>query len=225
MSVYKHELPRLHRHALLPLWTRILVARALWFRRSLVIQDHGWAFHRLPRCPAHRLPVGIYLANNPAGKSAHRARKPARLQRSMPAFFSMCSQIQCWFALVLSAWIAPRLITFDLADNALPILLSHPISRFGYVFGKFVALFAFALRRSHGFPCLLLFAYQGYSSPQPWAGSQSPHRRRPACRVRPLDYVALDSRPGAFVLGQVERSSPLASSSPPSLSRRAWAAS
>jgi ABC-type transport system involved in multi-copper enzyme maturation permease subunit len=70
----------------------------------------------------------------------------------------------------MASWIAPRLITFDLADNALPILLSHPISRFGYVFGKFIALFG-SLSLVTWLPCLLLFAYQGYSSSQPWAAS------------------------------------------------------
>jgi len=52
----------------------------------------------------------------------------------------------------------------------LPILLSHPISRFGYVFGKFIALFG-SLSLITWIPCLLLFAYQGYSSAQPWVMS------------------------------------------------------
>jgi ABC-type transport system involved in multi-copper enzyme maturation permease subunit len=60
--------------------------------------------------------------------------------------------MQSWLALVLASWVAPRLMGFDLADNALPILLSHPISRFGYVLGKFIALFG-SLSWSHGFPC------------------------------------------------------------------------
>jgi ABC-type transport system involved in multi-copper enzyme maturation permease subunit len=58
------------------------------------------------------------------------------------SFFLGVLQMQSWIALILTAWVAPRLISFDLADNALPILLSHPISRFGYVFGKFMAIFA-----------------------------------------------------------------------------------
>jgi ABC-type transport system involved in multi-copper enzyme maturation permease subunit len=84
-----------------------------------------------------------------------------------PTFFLTMLEIQCWAALAVTAWIAPRLITFDLADNALPILLSHPISRFGYVLGKFAALFS-SLSLVTWVPCLLLFLYQGYSSPLPW---------------------------------------------------------
>ncbi len=49
----------------------------------------------------------------------------------------------------------------------MPILLSHPISRFGYVLGKLIALFA-CLSLVTWIPCLLLFAFQGYSSAQPW---------------------------------------------------------
>jgi ABC-type transport system involved in multi-copper enzyme maturation permease subunit len=71
---------------------------------------------------------------------------------------------------VLTAWIAPRLVSFDLADNALPILLSHPISRFGYVLGQFIALFS-SLSLVTWIPSLLLFAYQGYTSPRPWVGA------------------------------------------------------
>ena len=85
-------------------------------------------------------------------------------------FFLKVLATQSWLALVLASWIAPRLISFDLADNALPILLSHPISRFGYVFGKFIALFG-SLSLVTWIPCLLLFAYQGYSASQPWAMS------------------------------------------------------
>ena len=66
-------------------------------------------------------------------RAAHR-RKGSELHLAINAgFFLKVLEVQSWLALVMTAWIAPRLITFDLADNALPILLSHPISRFGYV--------------------------------------------------------------------------------------------
>jgi len=61
-------------------------------------------------------------------------------------------------------------VSFDLSDNALPILLSHPISRFGYVLGKFIALF-WCLSLATWIPALLLFVYQGYTSPLPWFGA------------------------------------------------------
>ena len=111
--------------------------------------------------------IGIYLANNPMAMAliSQGAKDSMAIDASL---FLKILEGQCWLALVLTSWIAPRVISFDLADNALPILLSHPISRFGYLLGKFLALFA-SLSAVTWIPCLLLFAYQGYSSATPWA--------------------------------------------------------
>jgi ABC-type transport system involved in multi-copper enzyme maturation permease subunit len=112
---------------------------------------------------------GIYFANNPMARALIGDRGSSLI--SVDAnFFLKVLAVQSWLALVLASWIAPRIISFDLADNALPILLSHPISRFSYVFGKFIALIA-SLSLVTWIPCLLLFAYQGYSSPQAWTGA------------------------------------------------------
>lgn len=109
---------------------------------------------------------GIYLANNPMARLLLGHDAPRALTINARYFLNML-QVQSWLALALAAWVAPRLITYDLADNALPILLSHPISRFGYVLGKFIALFA-SLSLATWVPMLILFGYQGYASPQPW---------------------------------------------------------
>jgi ABC-type transport system involved in multi-copper enzyme maturation permease subunit len=113
--------------------------------------------------------VVIYLANNPIARALilHGISRETAINAS---FFLKVLASQCWLALVLTAWIAPRLVSFDLADNALPILLSHPISRFGYVLGKFIALFC-SLSLVTWIPSLLLFIDQGYTSPQPWFGA------------------------------------------------------
>jgi ABC-type transport system involved in multi-copper enzyme maturation permease subunit len=109
--------------------------------------------------------VGIYLANNPVARMLTMQRSPVLAINA--GYFVKVLETQCWLALVLTAWIAPRLVCFDISDNALPILLSHPISRFGYVLGKFMALSS-CLSLVTWIPCTLLFAYQGYSSAQPW---------------------------------------------------------
>lgn len=110
---------------------------------------------------------GIYFANNPMARAliGNRGEQMIAIDGR---FFLKVLEVQSWLALVLASWVAPRLITFDLADNALPILLSHPISRLAYFSGKFLSLFA-SLSAVTWVPCLLLFAYQSYSSPQPWA--------------------------------------------------------
>jgi len=163
LSVYKHEY-RAYEGRLTPLRSRVsVVARYAW--------DEAWSSRVTPglfvltMLPVIVYLVGIYLANNETARMLFG-------NRNMPfainaAFFLKVLSTQCWLALVMTAWIAPRLVSFDLADNALPIVLSHPISRFGYVLGKFITLFT-SLSLITWVPCLLLFAYQGYSSAQPW---------------------------------------------------------
>jgi ABC-type transport system involved in multi-copper enzyme maturation permease subunit len=109
--------------------------------------------------------VLIYVSDNPAVRLL--IGRGASALEINEKFFLGVLETQCWFAMVLSAWVAPRLITFDLADSALPILLSHPISRFGYLAGKFIGVFLM-LSYVTWIPCLILFVYQSYASPQPW---------------------------------------------------------
>jgi ABC-type transport system involved in multi-copper enzyme maturation permease subunit len=167
MAVYKRNYKAYERNVT-PVWSRVLVLARYAF-------DEAWSskitiglfiFCLLP-CIMSLLV--IYLANNPVARALVGGRGPETLAIDAK-FFLKVLQTQSWLALVMASWIAPRLITFDLADNALPILLSHPISRFGYVFGKFIALFS-SLSLITWLPCLLLFADQAYSSSQPWAMS------------------------------------------------------
>jgi ABC-type transport system involved in multi-copper enzyme maturation permease subunit len=167
MAVYKRNYTA-YAGALTPVWTRVLVLARYAF-------DEAWAskitvglfiFCLLPCLVA----LGaIYFADNPLARALVAGRGQEFLAVDAQ-FFLKIQQTQSWLALVLASWIAPRMITFDLADNALPILLSHPISRFGYVFGKFIALLG-SLSLVTWIPCLLLFLYQTYSAPQPWAMS------------------------------------------------------
>jgi ABC-type transport system involved in multi-copper enzyme maturation permease subunit len=165
MSVYKHNY-RAYAGRVTPLWTRVLVL-ARYGLAEVWSSKISIGLFTVSLAPFLVFLVGIYLANNPIARFLiTKGNSPGFSINA--AFFLKMLEVQSWFALVLASWVAPRLITFDLADNALPILLSHPISRFGYVFGKFVALFA-ALSVVTWIPSLMLFAYQGYSSPQPWA--------------------------------------------------------
>jgi ABC-type transport system involved in multi-copper enzyme maturation permease subunit len=168
LSVYKHNY-RAYTGRVTPLWTRILVLARyglaeVWSSKITI------GLFTLSFLPTFVFIILIYLANNPIARALILHGNDARDLSINSMFFLVVLEIQCWAALVITAWIAPRLITFDLADNALPILLSHPISRFGYVLGKFAALFG-SLSLVTWVPCLLLFVYQGYSSAQPWAAA------------------------------------------------------
>lgn len=151
-----------------PLWMRVFVLARYGFAEAWSSKITVTLF-TLSLLPFLVFLVGIYLANNPIAQ--HLILKGSQRIYGIDArFFLGVLQVQSWIALILTAWIAPRLISFDLADNALPILLSHPISRVGYLFGKFAAIFA-SLSAVTWIPCLLLFVYQCYASPQPWAAA------------------------------------------------------
>jgi ABC-type transport system involved in multi-copper enzyme maturation permease subunit len=83
-------------------------------------------------------------------------------------YFFAVLQGQCWMALVLTAWIGPRLVAIDLSNNALPTILSHPISRLEYVLAKFAVMAGF-ISAVTWLPVLLLFSMQSYLSPKAWA--------------------------------------------------------
>jgi ABC-type transport system involved in multi-copper enzyme maturation permease subunit len=164
MSVYKHDY-RAYSGTITPMWARIgvLVRYGLaeaW--SSKITIGLGLA----AMIPFIIFLVQIYLANNPATRMLV-SKNALRFLDVDTAYFLRALEAQCWFALPLMSWVAPRLITYDLADNALPILLSHPVSRFGYVLGKFIALFA-SLAFVTLLPCIVLFVYQCYFAPPGW---------------------------------------------------------
>ena len=163
MSVYKHEY-RAYTGTLTPLWARVAVVVRYAFAEAWSSRITATLF-TLSMAPVIVYLIGIYLANNPLARAL--IMHGNSFLTINASYFVKVLETQSWLALVLTAWIAPRLISFDLADNALPILLSHPISRFGYVLGKFIALFA-CLSLVTWIPCLLLFVFEGYSSAQPW---------------------------------------------------------
>jgi len=167
MAVYKRNYSA-YTGTVTPVWTRVLVLARYAFEEAWAskITVGLFIFCLLPCIMSL---VVIYLGDNPIARALVGGQGQQMLAIDAK-FFLKVLQTQAWLALVMASWIAPRLITFDLADDALPILLSHPISRFGYVFGKFIALFG-SLSLITWIPCLLLFVDQAYSSSQPWAMS------------------------------------------------------
>lgn len=165
MSVYRLQY-RAYTGNVTPLWMRILVVARYGFNEAWSSKITVGLFI-LSLLPTLVFLVVVYLSNNPMARALVGADSSGLTINAR--FFLVVLQIQSWLALVLASWVAPRLMGFDLADNALPILLSHPISRFGYVLGKFVALFG-SLSLVTWVPIMILFLDQSYSSPVPWAG-------------------------------------------------------
>jgi ABC-type transport system involved in multi-copper enzyme maturation permease subunit len=164
MSVFNHDY-RPYEGRLTPLKSRplVLARYALHEAWSSKISIGLFVLSLLP-CLVEL--VIIYVADNPIARTLIMRGGDSMLVIN-ERFFLNVLETQCWSALVLAAWIAPRLVSFDLGDNALPILLSHPVSRFGYLLGKFLAL-VLSLSYVTWIPCLILFVYQCYASPQPW---------------------------------------------------------
>jgi len=163
MSVFLHEYQP-YSGRTTPLWTRPLVLARYGLAEAWSSKITVGLFV-LSLLPCIVETVFIYVADNPVARMLI-ARDNSVLAIN-EKFFLNVLETQCWFALVLASWVAPRLLSFDLADSALPILLSHPISRFGYLAGKFIAVFLM-LAYITVIPCLSLFVYQGYASSQPW---------------------------------------------------------
>ena len=114
----------------------------------------------------------IYIVNNDAVRmllSASGNAGPAPNIVMNERYFLVVMSVQCWMALALTAWIGPRLVSLDFSNNALPIILSHPISRLEYVVAKFTVLFGF-LSVVTWIPMLYLFGFQSFMSTKPWAG-------------------------------------------------------
>lgn len=106
----------------------------------------------------------VYLSHN----SAVRSFLPAAAAFAVDnAFFHRNLAIQGFLAVVITAWIGPTLIAPDLANGALPLYLSRPLTRTGYVAGKMGALLL-ALSLVTWVPNLLVFTVQGSLAGADW---------------------------------------------------------
>jgi len=113
--------------------------------------------------------VFIYLMNSETARALLGMQQLSLLAIDEKFFLQLLSA-QCWLALLPTAWIGPRLISQDLTHNALPIILSRPITRREYVLGKLVVLWGF-MSAVTWVPLLLMFAFQARMSVVPWVGS------------------------------------------------------
>jgi ABC-2 type transport system permease protein len=81
-------------------------------------------------------------------------------------FFYRGLQVQGTLAFVLAVFVGPGLVSPDLADGALPLILSRPISRAGYVLGKLTVLVGL-LSAVSWLPLALLVLFEAGLAPQP----------------------------------------------------------
>ena len=100
----------------------------------------------------------IYVAYSPAVRALLEISSASDFVRT-PGFFVVTLTVQGWLAFLLTAWVAPVLVSPDLVNGALPLYLSRPFTRAEYVLGKATVLLTL-LSAITWVPGLLLFALE-----------------------------------------------------------------
>src|SRR5438552_17784954 len=164
MAVYKRGYQR-YQGPLSAYWSRLFVLpRFAWQRlmqQRLVVILFVIAMFWPLGCAGF-----IYLANHVellqgfGGKLASNFKVDAQ-------FFVVFMNAQAFFAIVLSAFAGPSLIAPDLANGALPLYFSRPLSRSEYVAARMLVL-AGILSPITWVPGLLLFAMQSGNAGWNW---------------------------------------------------------
>lgn len=166
MAVYKRTY-KAYTGALTPRWSRFLVLSRFSFA-NLFDSRLFTAFTVLCMVPFLLGFVLIYLVHSPTvqlilGINTLRANPIAIDGR----WFLTYLAIQSWLGFFLTAWCAPGLIAQDLANNALPLYLSRPLSRAEYLLGKITVL-ATLLSCVTWVPALILFFLQAEMEGHGW---------------------------------------------------------
>lgn len=111
--------------------------------------------------------AAIYVASSPAAKALLRISTANAADPVKVEFFLVVQTIQGVLAFILTAWVAPVLVSPDLVNGALPLFLSRPFSRAEYVLGK-ATLVAGILSAITWVPGLLLFFLQAGLADTAW---------------------------------------------------------
>ena len=109
--------------------------------------------------------AAIYVANSAAARAL--LRIPGQADPLRPEFFAATLTIQGVLGFLLTAWLAPTLVSPDLVNGALPLYLSRPLSRPEYLLGKAGVLFAL-LSLITWVPGLIVFALQASFGGPAW---------------------------------------------------------
>jgi len=111
----------------------------------------------------------IFIANNKTVQLLMQLRS-ADLFTVESQYFMIILTVQTQAAFLLNCWVGPVMISGDLTNGALPLFLSRPFSRAGYVLGK-LAVLGLLLSAVTWIPCLLLFSLQSGLASNGWVWS------------------------------------------------------
>ena len=166
MAIYKRSY-RSYTGRLTPAWSRSwILTRYAW--RYLFRSRVMTGFFVVCFFPALVMAVGLYLNHNSGLLRLLRMPAGRPLIDDFQTYFRVFVQMQGVFAMFLTAFSGPTLISPDLANNALPLYFCRPFTRAEYVFGKF-AVIAWLVSLITWVPGLVLFAIETGLSGPGWA--------------------------------------------------------
>jgi ABC-2 type transport system permease protein len=151
-----------------PAWSRFLILPRYAYQDLFKYKLFAALFVLCYVCPLIYT-VLIYLRHNVSALVAFGA-DALEITRAIPiggGFFFFFTCVQTLFAFIFTVIIGPVLISRDLANNALPLYLSRPFTRFEYIIGKTSALLIL-LSLITWVPGLLLFLFNSYLDGGGW---------------------------------------------------------
>jgi ABC-2 type transport system permease protein len=168
MAVYEHTY-KPYEGKLTPLWSRFLVLPRYAYQDLFKYKLFTALFVLCYVCPLVYT-VLIYLRHNTAALAVFGIEDPMDIARNIPiggAFFFIFINIQTSLAFIFTVIIGPVLISRDLANNALPLYLSRPFTRFEYIVGK-ISVLLILLSLITWVPGLFLFLFNSYLEGGGW---------------------------------------------------------
>jgi ABC-2 type transport system permease protein len=167
MAVYEHTY-KPYEGKMTPAWSRFLILPRYAYQDLFKYKLFIALFVLCYVCPLVYT-VLIYLRHN-IGALVAFGTNALEVARDIPiggGFFFVLICIQTFFAFIFTVIIGPVLISRDLANNALPLYLSRPFTRFEYIIGKTSALLIL-LSLITWVPGLLLFLFNSYLEGGAW---------------------------------------------------------
>ncbi|HKQ89466.1 MAG TPA: hypothetical protein VJZ77_02200 [Blastocatellia bacterium] len=151
-----------------PAWSRFLILPRYAYQDLFKYKLFLLLFVLCYVCPLIYT-VLIYLRHN-LGALAAFGTDAIEVARDIPiggGFFFIFINIQTSLAFIFTVIIGPVLISRDIANNALPLYLSRPFSRFEYIAGK-ISVLLILLSLITWVPGLLLFLFNSYLEGGAW---------------------------------------------------------
>src|SRR5262249_51679281 len=167
MAVYEHTY-KPYEGKLTPAWSRFLVLPRYAYQDLFKYKLFTALFVLCYVCPLVYT-VLIYLRHNVTALAAL-GTNAFEIAQGLPiggAFFFFFVNIQTTLAFIFTVIIGPVLISRDLANNALPLYLCRPFSRFEYIVGK-MSVLLILLSLITWVPGVFLFLFQSYLEGGTW---------------------------------------------------------